>query len=964
MPIARTARLLVAFVTAFLAAIAAAPVPAAGYDPAAPLPFDDAVTRGTLPNGLTYIIRANDRPEKRADLRLVVKAGSVDEDDDQRGLAHFVEHMLFNGTEKYEGNEIVAYLESIGARFGADLNAYTTFDETVYMLHIPTDKPGLLDEGFTVLSQFAAHATMDADEIEKERGVVLDEWRRRLGAGKRVFDKQIPVLLKGSRYAERLTIGLPEVIEKGDPEAIRRFYRDWYRPDRMAVIAVGDFDAAEVEARIRETFGAIPAAEQPREQTEWDVPADPDTLFALEDDPELRSTSVTLSRKRTPDAPETTIGAYREDLAAMLAGRMFSQRLSDLARSSDPPFFAAWRSGQSFGEKGETADLDVQVPDGGEARGLEAVLVEEKRVMRHGFTESELARARTSAIANIEAAWAEREKTDSGSYVGEYTRHFLEGEPVPGIDAERTIWHELIPDIDAAECLAAFARTRGDGGVVVLASRPTRDELAGAGDLLAVLRSVASRDTEPYVDVVADGPLLAHPLPPGKVTERRTLEDIGVTDLYLSNGIRVLVKPTDFRDDTILFNLVALGGLSMADDDLLPSAASAARIVSESGFGGHSPPELSRMLAGKVASASPYFADRRHGVSGSATVADFPTALELAVVEMTEPDLDEGAFARYIDQLRARLAHRDADPGVRYGDRLTGINTRDNPRTRPMTVDRLGEIDAEKAFAFYRDAFANAADFTMFIAGNVDIDALVPELERTIGSLPRLDRKGLRWVDRKVLFPEGITRETVYAGSEPRASTTITIASYDGDDPFEWHRMRTAAAMLERRLLERLREDRGATYGVGVGYDWSMIGPARGVIRVQYGSDPSDAEALGEVVFDTIREFRADGPTEEELATEKEIQRRELESSMERNGYWLGSLFALWVTDRPLAEIGIRTKRIEDLSVDGIHRAFRQHFDLERYTWVDWRPEAPRSEAPRSGTGGEGAEAETVAGKS
>jgi len=638
---------------------------------------------------------------------------------------------------------------------------------------------------------------------------------------------------------------------------------------------------------------------------------------------------------------------------------MFSQRLSDLARAADPPFFGAWRSGQSFGEKGETADLNVSVPDGGEARGLAAVLREEKRVLQHGFTESELARARTSAIANIEAAWAEREKTDSGSYVGEYTRHFLEGEPVPGIDVERTLWHEMIPEIDAEECLAAFTRTRGDRGVVVLASRPTRDDLPGADELLAVLRAVALHDTEPYEDMAVDGPLLAHPRPAGKVTDRSTLADVGVTDLRLSNGIRVLVKPTDFRDDTILFNLVALGGLSMADDDLLPSAASAARIVSESGFGGHSPPELSRMLAGKVASCSPYFADRRHGVSGSATVADFPTALELAVVEMTEPDLDGDAFARYIDRLRANLAHRDADPRVRYGDRLTEINTQGSPRTRPMTVDRLGEIDAEKALAFYRNAFANAADFTMFIAGNVDVDALVPELERTIGSLPRIDRKGLRWVDRRVLFPEGITRETVYAGSEPRASTTITIASYDGDDPFEWHRLRTAAAMLERRLLERLREDRGATYGVSVGYDWSMIGPARGVIRVAFGSDPSAAEALGDVVFDTIGEFRADGPTEEELATEKEIQRRELESSMERNGYWLGSLFALWVTDRPLAEIGVRTKRIEDLTVGGIHRMFENHFDVERHTWVDWRPEEPRSEAA-----GEDADVETVGGRS
>jgi len=542
-------------------------------------------------------------------------------------------------------------------------------------------------------------------------------------------------------------------------------------------------------------------------------------------------------------------------------------------------------------------------------------------------------------LAGMEASWAERDKTPSDAYVREYTRHLLEDEPIPGIDAEFAIWKRELPGITAQECLDAFRRDAGDGGVVVLASRPTREHLAGKDELLAVMRRIPITEVEPYEDLVTDVPLLANVLPPGRVTARREHPDIQVTELELSNGMHVILRPTDFQDDTILFRLSSLGGLSLASDEDLPSAAAATSIVGESGWGGHTPPELSRLLAGKVASASPYLDARQHGISGSSTVADLPTALELAVLEMTEPNRDPAAVERFLAQMRARLRNRDADPAVRYGDRLQAINTRSHPRTRPLTLERIGEIDPDKAIAFYRDVFANPADFTLFVVGNLEADRVIPEIERTLGSLPRVDRAPLHWVDRHILFPEGTTRETVHAGQEPRAVTTITLSSYGGSDPFEWHRLRSATSILERRLLDRLREEQGATYGVGVGYDWSLIGPARGVIRIRYGSDPADARRLGELALDTIRELQADGPTGPELDTEKEIQRRELESSERQNGYWLGSLFALWATDRPLGEIAIRQKRIDALTPEALHRVYREEFELDHSTWVDWLPE-------------------------
>ncbi len=932
--------------------VAAAPLTAAAAFALAPtdsLPFDPPLVRGRLDNGVRYVLRENARPENRAELRLVVLAGSVDEDEDQRGLAHFLEHMLFNGTKSYAGTEIIKYLESVGARFGADLNAYTSFDETVYMLQIPTDREGLLREGINILSEFAHTATLSGAEIEKERGVVLDEWRGGLGAGQRIRDKQLPVVLRGSRYAERLPIGDPEILRHGDPDAIRRFYRERYRPERMAVIAVGTFDASEVETWIRELFGPIPPTPKLREPEDRSVPVAADTLFALADDAELRGTSIGFSRKLPAPEDEMTYGGYRRSLVRQAALRMFNERLSEIVRSSDPPFLGAGFGTNRFGRT-DLPSLSARVADGGEARGLEALLVEERRIVLHGYGALELERARSNMLAEIEASWAEREKTASGVYAAEYVRHIVEGEPVPGIDFEREIWQRELPGVTAEECHDAFLEIARAGGFVVSGSRPSSAPAKDESSLTTLIRGVATREIEPYADAGAEGRLLAEERPAGKVVERREIPEIGVTELTLSNGCRVALKPTTFQDDTIVFDGSAVGGTSRAADRDLASAEAAIAILSESGFGGHSAVALEKLLAGKVASASPYFQDRHHGVSGSSTRADLETALQLVVLSMTAPNRDEAAFARFVERLRARVVNRDADPSTRYFDRLTAINTRDHPRSRPMTLERIGEIDLDRALEFYESCYANASNFTFHFAGNIDVDAAIPLLERTIGSLPGSKGKPTRWVDRKVLFAKKSQRETVRAGHEPRATTTLTFASYEGSDPFEWHRIRTACSILERRLLERLREDRGATYGVGVGFTHSLIGPARGRVSVRFGSDPSQADTLANEVLRAMRELAAEGPTEEEVAKEKELQRRELETGLEQNGFWVTSFTGLWLRDRPLTEILDRRPRIEALDAKELHRVSREAFDLDRFTWVDWLPEETAATPPGAGT--------------
>jgi zinc protease len=932
--------MLAALPTVALAAETATAVPAAPVPivPAGEIDVDPSILRGSLDNGLVYFVRENQRPKSRAQLRLVVKAGSVDEDEDQLGFAHFLEHMLFNGTENYPGNEIVEYLESIGARFGADLNAYTSFDETVYMLEIPTDGDGLLEKGISVLHEFASRATIETEEVERERGVVLDEWRRRLGAGSRVRDQQLPIVLKGSRYAERLPIGDPEILRSGDPEAIRRFYRDWYRPERMAVIAVGDFDAAEVVERIRSEFGSIPPSTALRERGQYDVPAQPDTLWALAEDEELRGTSVGFSTKREARPEAATWEAYREGVVEQLAIGMFNDRLFEISRSPQPPFLGAGMGVSPFGSLSELVSVSARVAAGGEGPGLEAVLLETRRAREHGFLASELERARADLLAGIEAAAAERGKTPSRRYVSEYTRHFLRGEPIPGIEAELEFARAAVPGIGVEECAEAFRALTGGGGLVIEASRPSAPDLPGEAELGSVLAAAAAAPLEPWVDTTAGAVLVADPAPAGRIVERNRLEEIGVTELVLSNGLHVYVKPTEFQDDTIVFHGAALGGTSRADDAELLSAEMASGIVAESGWGGHSPVDLERLLAGKVASARPYFQERWHGVSGSSTVQDFPTALDLAVLVMTAPNEDAAAFARWRERLSASLANRASDPSSKYFDRLTEINTSAHPRTRPLTPERLGEIDPATSLAFYRECFRNASDFAFFVVGNVDPVAIEPEIERTLGSLPNAGGEASVWVDRRVLFPEESVRETVRAGREPKAATSITLASYGGTDPDEWHRLRTACSILERRLRESLREDLGGTYGVGASYRWSLVGPARGTISIRFGSSPEEAEALAEQALAVLAQLQESGPTAEELGKERELQTREVETSWEQNGFWLGNLYGLWLRGRDLTEVLDRQARIDALDEVAIARVLREHFDRDRMTWVDWLP--------------------------
>lgn len=912
---------------------------AGAQDLAAPLTLDPAVRTGTLSNGLTFLIRQNRQPEKRALLRLAVKAGSIDEADDQRGLAHLLEHMAFNGSTRFKSGELVSYLESIGSRFGPDVNAYTSFDETVYMLEVPTDREGILPRGLEALSDFAGGIALETAEIDRERGVVIEEWRGRQGAGSRMQAPQMQALYGESRYVERLPIGLPEQLKAVPAERVRDFYRDFYRPDRMAVIAVGDFDPAAMESLIRTNFSGL-AARPSAPRPVYPVPAHEATRFAVVSDREAQGSSVSIVHKRRAEA-YVTAGDYRRSMMRGLVYDMVGGRLAEIARRPAAPFLRASVGSESLGRDVESFTLSARVADGGVGRGLEALAQEIARLRQHGFGEAELDRAKRDVVATYERAYNERDKSQSGGHASELLRHFLTGEAAPGIAAEMELMRRLLPPITVAELNALVREFLGDDNRVILASTPEKEGVAvvTAAALGDALRAGSAATVEPWRDEVAGRELMAMRPTPGAVRERREIPEIGVTILTLSNGVEVWLKPTDFRNDQVTFTAYARGGASLASPDEFLDASLSTALIGVSGVGGFSPIDLGKVLAGRLASASPYISNYTHGFSGGATPRDLEAALQLVYLHFTAPNRDASAFDLMKSRMAANLANQAQNPGSVFGEKVRSLATLDHYSVKQMRTEDLERISEARMRAFYAARFSNAADFTFFFVGAFKVEEVTPLLATYLASLPSTGKAESRMRDMHVEFPMMVSRETVRKGQEPRSQTAIMFFSNTGLDEFETHRLRAATSILQTRLRDVLREELGGTYSVGVTYSDTSPQPGYGTTTVQFGSSPENADRLTSVVMAELERLRREGPAEGDVQIVKETEKRELETSVRQNGYWLNSLQAMHLLERDPRRILERVARTESLSIENIHAAVRKYFPQDRYTVVTLLPE-------------------------
>ena len=932
-------RIAAAYLALFLA-LQVHPAAASAQELDAALPLDPAIRTGTLPNGLTWFVRRNTRPEKRAALRLAVKAGSIDEDDDQRGLAHVLEHMAFNGTAHFKPGELVSYLESIGARFGPHVNAYTSYDETVYMLDVPTDREGLLERGFVALSDFAGGMTLDPQEIDRERGVVIEEWRGRQGASARMQVVHGKALYGASRYAERLPIGTPEVLKSFTPQRLRDFYTKWYRPDRMAVVVVGDIDPAAAEQLVAKHFGALKKAEQAAERPVHAIPSHEDARFGIATDPEAQQSSVAILHTHPLEAVRT-VRDYRRQLTRSLVHQMLNARFGELARQPDAPFLGASSDDDRLGRTIETFTLGARVTEGGVANGLAALAREAARVEQFGFGEAELDRARKWTLASYEQAFNEREKSESAPLAMELVRHFLEAEPAPGIAYENAVAKKYIPTVTAAETAALAKELISDSGRVVLVTAPEKAGAAPPSE--AALRDALGRGAKAEVtawrDDITGRDLLATKPQPGRVTGTRAIPEIGVTVLTLSNGASVWLKPTDFKNDEVVFTSYAKGGTSLASPSEYYAAVLSPTLVSISGIGGFTPVELDKLLPGRLVDVSPYMSAYTHGVSGSSTPRDLETAFQLLHLYFTAPNKSPEAFELMKRRLQAVLANQAQSPGAVYGERVRQVNTSNHYTARSLKPEDVGTLSADTIWSYYDARFGNAADFTFFIVGAFNVPEITPLVATYIGSLPSKGTPGTRVGDVRLEFPAEVKRETVNKGKEPRSQTVVSFFADTGLDELEMHRARAATNVLELRLRDQLREALGGTYSVGVGYSNTQPQPGYGTMSVEFGSAPENVDKLVAVVLEETARLRESGPTEQEVKNLQEMERRDLETSMRQNAYWLNSLQTVHLLGWNPLRIAARMERAGSLTRENIHAAFKKYFPADRYTVVTLLPE-------------------------
>jgi len=932
-----------AFPIAVLATALTAPPARAQAIPDGPLPVDSAVVVDTLDNGLVYYIRENRRPSARAELRLVVNAGSVLEDESQRGLAHLVEHMAFNGTANFEKQELVDYLESIGMEFGPSINASTSFDETVYMLRVPTDDPEAFATSFQILEDWAHGVSFEPEEIDAERGVVVEEWRLGRGAQARILDQQLPVMFRGSRYADRLPIGDVEVLQTFPHEELTRFYERWYRPDLMAVVAVGDFDAGEVETRIREHFGRIPVPAAPADRPSYGVPGHEETWFALAEDPEASGASIGVVTLQEPDTV-ATVSDYREVLVEQLANGMMNQRLAELAREADPPFLGAFTGRGSFVRTRSAFQLLALVPEDGHARGFRALTEEAERAARHGFTPGELERQKRDLLRGLEQGYAERENMESAGLAGAYVGHFLRGDPIPGIAFRFHAAQTLLPTIGLDDVDGVARRNLDAGNRVVLADGIERPDLAlpEPEELEGILAAVSGSALAPWEDTALDAPLV-DPLPePGHIVGSEELPEVGVTVWRLSNGAVVWVKPTDFKDDEVVFRATSPGGWSRAPLEAQVSASNATSVVQASGLGAFSRTDLEKALAGKSVAVSPGIGETRETISGSASPRDLETLFQLVWLHFTAPRQDSAAFAALQGRLRAALANRGASPMAAFSDTITAVLTQHHPRTAPPTVAMVDDLDLGEALAFYRDRYADAGDFHFVLVGALELETLRPLVERYLASLPAVERED-RWVDLDIDPPPGRIERTVRKGVEPQSQTRIAFTG-----PFDYTaenriRMRALASVLEGRLRERLREDLGGTYSVGVSGGYEDIPEARYTFQIQFGADPERAVELREAVFEEIERLKAEGPTALDVQKAVQAERRGWETSLEVNGWWAAQL--AYAAEREVdPAFLLDEERFEWITADAVEADAERYLDPGNVVIVTLLPEVPVGE--------------------
>ena len=915
----------------------------ASYGLSQQIPVDPAVVVGTLPNGLRYYVRANGKPAHRAELRLVVRAGSVLEDDDQQGLAHFVEHMEFEGTRHFPRQSILDFLSSLGLSIGPDANAATSYDDTQYTLRVPTDVPGVLDRALLVLEDWAHAATFDQSGIDHERGIVLAEWRMHLGANERTDERIRRVQLEGSRYTDRSPIGKPDSIERAQREQLLRFYHDWYRPDLMAVIVVGDLDRDAAVTMIKAHFSSLSSPSPKRNRPVFDVPDHPGTRYAVVTDKETTATAVEVTAL-PPARNQGTVGGYRELMLDQLFGGMLGARLDELGQGESPPFLraAAQRGLFPIARTKDEAALQALVSTDGVARGLDALLTELQRVARFGFTATELARAKQAMMLGYERVVTESPDRESQSRADEYTRNFLQDEALPTIWQELAFHRRFIPAVTLTEVNALTREWFPDGNRLVIVSAPeaTGVVLPDAAQLAAIVNAVPAKRLEPYVDAAAGDALMDAPPPRGSIVKTTQRPEAGITEWTLSNGATVVLKPTTLREDQILFRGTAPGGTSLASDEEFTAARVADTVVPAGGVGQLSGVMLDKILAGKAVAVTPFINDIDQGMSGGSTPQDLETMFQLIYLRFTRPRADPIAFAAMASQARGLLANQLASPEVVFNQAIAAALTRNSRRAQPETPATVGQWNLSKSMAFYKARFADASHFTFVFVGSFTPDAVKPFVETYIASLPATHAHET-WRDLGITPPAGIVEKSIEKGIAPKSEVAIVFSGPFVYDDAHRLALRATTLVLQSRLLDTIRQELGGTYSITATPSAQRFPRPEYRVRIDWTCDPARMDTLVQRVFEEIEFVRTTALSQDQVGLVRAALLREFEVNSQDNGYLLNQISGRY-EDGEAADVAAVLNvpaQITALTGEAIHQAARTYLDTRNYVKVTLKPE-------------------------
>lgn len=854
----------------------------------AKLGIDPKIKIGKLSNGLTYYLRKNIEPKNRAELRLVVNAGSILESDQQLGLAHFVEHMAFNGTKNFKKQELVDFLEKSGVNFGADLNAYTSFDETVYELQVPTDSIQIFKKAMQILEDWAHQVSFEPVEIDKERGVIVEEWRLGRGADARLRDKFFPVILKGSQYAKRLPIGTKESIEKSPYSELTKFYKDWYRPDLQAVIVVGDIDIAETEKMIKDHFGKIPAVKTPKPRTKFGVPAFPETRASILTDAEQPYNVVQVYYLRPEIKASKTEKEYRASLIRNLFNQMMSSRLEEIAQKPEAPFlFGSSSYGSFIGDKDAFSLIAVAKTAKDIEASIKTLLTENERVKQYGFAQTELDRAVKSTLSRIENMYNERDKTKSVELLQEYVRNYLKDESIPGIEKEFEMHQKYLPTIQLSEVNSLIKDwiTTENRSVVITAPEKEKADLMTADQVTALLNKPIGK-LDAYVDKVTKGALLPVEPTAGKVVSEKKYPSIETTEWILSNGAKVILKPTQFKNDDVQFSAISWGGSSLYDDKDYVNAANASVIASIGGIGDFDIQALQKELAGKNCFVSTSVANYMQGLNGNSTTKDLETAFQWLHGYFVAPRKDANMFEVIKQQMKVQLANKDKDPASVFADSVNYIMGNYHPRRKPFSMETMQQLALDRAFEIYKERFSNAGQFTFTFVGNFELENIKTLVEKYIASLPSTNQKE-QWRDVGIRYPKGVVSKVIRKGKEPKASVRLAftgeVSEISDLDEVQVGQLTKALAI---KLREVLREDAGGVYGVGVGGGFNREPVNSYGITIQFGCAPENVDKLIALVMEEIKNTKANGVPAVNIEKVVAEQTRSLENDIKENSFW------------------------------------------------------------------------------